>query len=314
MKTPLRLLVLAAALVGRRAAPRRRRGDVDAAADPRPRPEAEGDGLRGRPRGVRRPHRPAHGRDRVARRLHGVLRLARRPDRHQPPLRAGVAAVQLDPAAEPAGRRLPREDARGGAVERPGLPRLRHGLRAGGHRRDHREDRPEARRPRALRPRRAAGQGADRGVRGGRATAAAWRPSSRGCGTSRSRSSRSRTCASSTPRPPASATSAARPTTGAGPGTPATGPSTAPTWARTASPRPTRRTTCPTSRSTGCRSSPRGVQEGDLVFVVGYPGRTQRHQTYAEVKDTTEWSFPRFIRPRRSRSPSSRRSARPTPS
>jgi hypothetical protein len=40
---------------------------------------------------------------------------------------------------------------------------------------------------------------------------------------------------------------------------------------------------------------PRGVREGDLVFVVGYPGRTQRHQTYAEVKETTEWSFPRTI-------------------
>jgi hypothetical protein len=41
---------------------------------------------------------------------------------------------------------------------------------------------------------------------------------------------------------------------------------------------------------------PAGVKEGDLVFVVGYPGRTQRHQTYAEVKETTEWSFPRVIR------------------
>ena len=41
---------------------------------------------------------------------------------------------------------------------------------------------------------------------------------------------------------------------------------------------------------------PTGLAEGDLVFVVGYPGRTQRHQTYAEVKDTTDWSFPRFIK------------------
>jgi hypothetical protein len=41
---------------------------------------------------------------------------------------------------------------------------------------------------------------------------------------------------------------------------------------------------------------PAGLNEGDLVFVVGYPGRTQRHQTYAEVKETTEWSFPRTIR------------------
>jgi hypothetical protein len=41
---------------------------------------------------------------------------------------------------------------------------------------------------------------------------------------------------------------------------------------------------------------PAGLREGDLVFVVGYPGRTQRHQTHAEVKSTTEQSFPRFIR------------------
>jgi hypothetical protein len=39
-----------------------------------------------------------------------------------------------------------------------------------------------------------------------------------------------------------------------------------------------------------------GVKEGDLVFVVGYPGRTQRHQTYAEVRETTEWAFPRFVK------------------
>jgi hypothetical protein len=41
---------------------------------------------------------------------------------------------------------------------------------------------------------------------------------------------------------------------------------------------------------------PSGIADGDLVFVVGYPGRTERHQTYAEVKETTEWSFPRTIR------------------
>jgi hypothetical protein len=39
-----------------------------------------------------------------------------------------------------------------------------------------------------------------------------------------------------------------------------------------------------------------GVTPGDLVFVVGYPGRTQRHQTYAEVKETVEWALPRSIR------------------
>ncbi|MBL8141772.1 MAG: S46 family peptidase [Acidobacteria bacterium] len=42
--------------------------------------------------------------------------------------------------------------------------------------------------------------------------------------------------------------------------------------------------------------SAKGANPDELVFVVGYPGRTQRHQTYAEVKETTEWSFPRSIR------------------
>jgi hypothetical protein len=41
---------------------------------------------------------------------------------------------------------------------------------------------------------------------------------------------------------------------------------------------------------------PAGLKEGDLVFVVGYPGRTQRHQTYAEVRETTEWYFPRVVK------------------
>lgn len=39
-----------------------------------------------------------------------------------------------------------------------------------------------------------------------------------------------------------------------------------------------------------------GIKPGDLVFVTGYPGRTQRHQTYAQVKETTEWTMPRAIR------------------
>ena len=42
--------------------------------------------------------------------------------------------------------------------------------------------------------------------------------------------------------------------------------------------------------------SPEGIKPGDLVFVAGYPGRTQRHQTYAQVKETTEWTMPRSIR------------------
>lgn len=39
-----------------------------------------------------------------------------------------------------------------------------------------------------------------------------------------------------------------------------------------------------------------GLKENDLVFVVGYPGRTQRYQTYSEVKETTDWSMPLSIR------------------
>lgn len=42
--------------------------------------------------------------------------------------------------------------------------------------------------------------------------------------------------------------------------------------------------------------SPAGVKPGDLVFVVGYPGRTFRHQIHAQVKETTEWTYPRSIR------------------
>jgi hypothetical protein len=41
---------------------------------------------------------------------------------------------------------------------------------------------------------------------------------------------------------------------------------------------------------------PAGVKEGDLVFVTGYPGRTQRLATYGEVKEAAQWTFPRTIR------------------
>lgn len=42
--------------------------------------------------------------------------------------------------------------------------------------------------------------------------------------------------------------------------------------------------------------SPDGVAPGDLVFVAGYPGRTERHKTYAEIAEMTEWELPRDIR------------------
>jgi hypothetical protein len=39
-----------------------------------------------------------------------------------------------------------------------------------------------------------------------------------------------------------------------------------------------------------------GEEPEALVFVVGYPGRTQRHQTYEQVKETADWAMPRSIR------------------
>jgi Peptidase S46 len=42
--------------------------------------------------------------------------------------------------------------------------------------------------------------------------------------------------------------------------------------------------------------SPKGASDGELVFVAGYPGRTQRLRTVREVKDQLEWSYPRTIR------------------
>ncbi len=41
---------------------------------------------------------------------------------------------------------------------------------------------------------------------------------------------------------------------------------------------------------------PAGAMEGELVFVAGYPGRTQRLQTYAEVEEAASWTFPRSVR------------------
>lgn len=42
--------------------------------------------------------------------------------------------------------------------------------------------------------------------------------------------------------------------------------------------------------------SAQGAKPGELVFVVGYPGRTMRHRTYAEIRETTEWALPRSVR------------------
>ena len=37
------------------------------------------------------------------------------------------------------------------------------------------------------------------------------------------------------------------------------------------------------------------LEEGDLLMVAGYPGRTYRHRTAAEVKDSVEWYYPRAL-------------------
>jgi hypothetical protein len=41
---------------------------------------------------------------------------------------------------------------------------------------------------------------------------------------------------------------------------------------------------------------PAGASPGDVVVVAGYPGRTTRHVTAREMKDTIDWSFPRVVR------------------
>lgn len=43
------------------------------------------------------------------------------------------------------------------------------------------------------------------------------------------------------------------------------------------------------------RTASKPLSKGDLVMVAGYPGRTYRHRTAAEVKDAVEWQYPRSI-------------------
>ena len=42
--------------------------------------------------------------------------------------------------------------------------------------------------------------------------------------------------------------------------------------------------------------SPEGASPGDFVLVAGYPGKTERRLTHAEVKAELEWAYPRTIR------------------
>ncbi len=40
---------------------------------------------------------------------------------------------------------------------------------------------------------------------------------------------------------------------------------------------------------------PKGVADHDLVFVTGYPGKTNRHLTASELRHAAEWSHPRYV-------------------
>jgi len=44
------------------------------------------------------------------------------------------------------------------------------------------------------------------------------------------------------------------------------------------------------------RVSTKGANPGELVFVAGYPGRTFRLNTYAEVKETVDFTLPRVVK------------------
>jgi hypothetical protein len=46
---------------------------------------------------------------------------------------------------------------------------------------------------------------------------------------------------------------------------------------------------------------PRGVAEHDLVFVTGYPGKTNRHLTASELRHAAAWSHPRYVAKARQR-------------
>ncbi len=124
---------------------------MDAPADPGTRGETPRPRVRRRSEVLCRPDRATDGRDCLAGRLHGVIRVARRPHRHQPPLRERRAAVQLDAPAQPAAGRLPGADARGRVVERSGVAGVRDHLGRRRHRCHHRRDRSEGDRSRAIR-------------------------------------------------------------------------------------------------------------------------------------------------------------------
>ncbi len=62
------------------------------------------------------------------------------------------------------------------------------------------------------------------------------------------------------------------------------------------SPRPHAKENVPYRPKRFLEVSPRGVSEGELVFVAGYPGRTQRLKTHRQVKEQMEWAYPGTVR------------------
>ena len=47
--------------------------------------------------------------------------------------------------------------------------------------------------------------------------------------------------------------------------------------------------------ATHLKVQPSGVAAHDLVFVTGYPGKTNRHQTASEMRHAAEWTHPRYV-------------------
>lgn len=61
-------------------------------------------------------------------------------------------------------------------------------------------------------------------------------------------------------------------------------------------PRPHAKDNVPYRPARFLKVSSKGVTEGELVFVAGYPGRTQRLKTYRQVKEQMEWAYPETVR------------------
>ena len=228
--------------------------------------------------------------------LQRLLRVRRRPHHHEPPLRHRRAPVQRHAGAEHREGGLPRRHAGGRGLGRTGLPRARHRRGPGGDEGRGRRARRRARPTSSAARHREAGEGAHRRLREGGAPLPR-RVLLRGAPVVRDRRGRAEG------RPARlraarrrSATSAARPTTGAGRATPATSPSTGPTWARTASPPPsTRRTSrsSPGTSSPSTRPAPARARSWSWPAIRAAPRATPPP---GRCRTLIEWSYPRVVR------------------